>query len=131
MAIVHFPLKLTARRMIAPSVAHLSFLRDDGQPLDYIPGQFIQVHFAYAASTAARRSYSLATQHDHALAPGEAVEIAVSYVPGGAATALFEGLPNKGLLLTARSARGSRGPGRWAGGASNRAYRTVLRETPR
>ena len=98
MAIVHFSLKLTARRMIAPSVAHLSFLRDDGQPLDYIPGQFIQVHFAYADGSAARRSYSLATQHDHALAPGEAVEIAVSYVPGGAATALFEGLPIGGTV---------------------------------
>jgi ferredoxin-NADP reductase len=98
LAIVHFPLKLTARRMIAPSVAHLSFLRDDGQPLDYIPGQFIQVHFAYADGTAARRSYSLATQHDHALAPGESVEIAVSYVPGGAATALFEGLPIGGTV---------------------------------
>ena len=92
MAIVHFPLKLVSRRMIAPTVAHLSFLRDDGQPLDYIPGQFIQVHFAYADGTAARRSYSLATLHDHALGAGEAVEIAVSYVAGGAATALFEGM---------------------------------------
>ena len=93
MAIVHFPLQLVARRMIAPSVAHLSFRRDDGQPLDYIPGQFIQIHFPYADGSPARRSYSLATQHDHALGAGEAVEIAVSYVPGGAATALFEGLP--------------------------------------
>ena len=84
MAIVHFPLKLTARRMIAPSVAHLSFRRDDGQPLDYVPGQFIQVHFAYADGSPARRSYSLATIHDHALGAGETVEIAVSYVPGGA-----------------------------------------------
>ena len=92
MAIVHFPLKLVSRRMIAPTVAHLSFLRDDGQPLDYIPGQFIQVHFAYADGAPARRSYSLATQHDHALGAGEAVEIAVSYVAGGAATALFEGM---------------------------------------
>ncbi|QDA58505.1 FAD-binding oxidoreductase [Thermomonas aquatica] len=78
--------------MIAPTVAHLSFLRDDGQPLDYIPGQFIQVHFTYADGAPARRSYSLATQHDHALGAGEAVEIAVSYVAGGAATALFEGM---------------------------------------
>ena len=92
MAIVHFPLKLTARRMIAPTVAHLSFLRDDGLPLDYIPGQFIQVHFTYADGAPARRSYSLATQHDHALGAGDAVEIAVSYVAGGAATALFEGM---------------------------------------
>jgi ferredoxin-NADP reductase len=92
LAIVQFPLTLTGRRMLAPSVAHLSFVRGDGQPLDYIPGQFIQIHFHYADGTATRRSYSLATVHDHALGPGEAVEIAVSYVPGGAATALFEGL---------------------------------------
>ena len=98
MAIVHFPLKLVSRRMIAPTVAHLSFLRDDGQPLDYIPGQFIQVHFSYADGTPARRSYSLATQHDHALGAGEAVEIAVSYVAGGAATALFEDMPIGGAV---------------------------------
>src|SRR5690606_37312156 len=42
--------------------------------------------------TPTKRSYSLATVHDHAMGPGQAVEIAVSYVPGGAATALFEGL---------------------------------------
>lgn len=92
MAIVQFPLKLVSRRMLAPSVGHYTFVRDDGQPLDFIPGQFIQVHFAYADGTATKRSYSLATIHDHVLGPGEAVEIAVSYVPGGAATALFEGL---------------------------------------
>ena len=78
--------------MLAPSVRHLAFARDDGQPLDFIPGQFVQVHFAYADGTATKRSYSLATIHDHALGPGEVVEIAVSYVAGGAATALFENL---------------------------------------
>ncbi|MCA0299545.1 MAG: ferredoxin--NADP reductase [Proteobacteria bacterium] len=93
---MHFPLKLIGRRMLAPSVGHYQFVRDDGQPLDFVPGQFIQVHFRYADGTPARRSYSLATIHDHALGPGEAVEIAVSYVPGGAATALFEGLPEGG-----------------------------------
>ena len=98
MAIVHFPLKLTARRMIAPTVAHLSFLRDDGQPLDYIPGQFIQIHFTLADGSPARRSYSLATLHDHAMGAGEAVDIAVSYVAGGAATALFEGMPLGGSV---------------------------------
>ncbi len=78
--------------MLAPTVGHYQFVRDDGQPLDFLPGQFIQVHFHYADGTATRRSYSLATIHDHARGPGEAVEIAVSFVPGGAATALFEGL---------------------------------------
>ena len=84
--------------MLAPSVAHLAFVRDDGQPLDYIPGQFVQVHFSYGDGTATKRSYSLATIHDHARGPGELVEIAVSYVPGGAATALFEGLDENGVL---------------------------------
>ena len=78
--------------MIAPTVRHLAFARDDGAPLDFIPGQFVQVHFNYADGTPTKRSYSLATIHDHALGPGEVVEIAVSYVSGGAATALFEGL---------------------------------------
>ena len=84
--------------MLAPTVAHLTFVRDDGQPLDFIPGQFLQVHFHYADGTATKRSYSLATIHDHAMGPGEAVEIAVSYVSGGAATALFEGLPEHGQV---------------------------------
>ncbi|WP_184441363.1 ferredoxin--NADP reductase [Xanthomonas cannabis] len=89
---VQFPLKLVDRRMIAPTVAHCQFLRDDGQSLDFQPGQFIQIHFDNVDGTATKRSYSLATIHDHALGPGEAVDIAVSFVPGGSATALFEGL---------------------------------------
>ncbi|MCF7223611.1 ferredoxin--NADP reductase [Lysobacter sp. TLK-CK17T] len=84
--------------MLAPAVGHYAFVRDDGQPLDFVPGQFIQVHFAYADGTATKRSYSLATIHDHAMGPGEAVEIAVSYVPGGAATALFESLEVGGRI---------------------------------
>ena len=84
--------------MLAPSVGHYVFTRDDGQPMDFIPGQFIQVHFHYADGTATKRSYSLATIHDNAMGPGEAVEIAVSYVAGGSATALFEGLEIGGRL---------------------------------
>ena len=92
MAIVHFPLRLVGSRMLAPTVRHLEFARDDGQPLDFIPGQFVQVHFTYPDGMPTKRSYSLATMHDHALGAGESVEIAVSYVAGGAATALFEAL---------------------------------------
>jgi ferredoxin-NADP reductase len=120
LAIVHFPLKLVSRRMIAPSVAHLSFVRDDGQPLDFIPGQFIQVHFSYPDGTPTKRSYSLATIHDHALAPGESVQIAVSYVAGGAATTLFEGL-QEGQQIEAS------GPfGRFCLGAGDRNQRYLL-----
>ena len=88
----HFPLRLVGSRMLAPMVRHLDFARADGQPLDFIPGQFIQVHFNNPDGSPSKRSYSLATIHDHALGAGEQVEIAVSYVPGGAATALFAAL---------------------------------------
>jgi ferredoxin-NADP reductase len=87
-----FPLRLIGSRMLAPSVRHLDFARDDGLPLDFVPGQFIQVHFNAPDGAPTKRSYSLATIHDHALGPGESVQIAVSYVPGGAATALFAAL---------------------------------------
>jgi len=85
LAIVQFPLKLVSRRMLAPTVAHLGFARADGQPFAFVPGQFLQVHFRYGDGTPAKRSYSLA-------GPAGTIEIAVSYVAGGAATALFEGL---------------------------------------
>lgn len=92
MAIPHFPIRLTARTALTPGVLHLKFARDDGQSLDYTPGQFIQIHFPLADGTMARRSYSCATRHDHHIEPGEAVEFVASRVPGGAATALFEGM---------------------------------------
>lgn len=87
-----FPIRLVSRDSIAPSVLHLRFVRDDGQALDYTPGQFIQIHFPLADGSMARRSYSCATRHDHVIACGEAVEFVASVVPGGAATALFQGM---------------------------------------
>ena len=88
----HFPLRLVGSRMLAPSVRHLVFQRDDGQPLNFLPGQFLQVHFTYPDGKPTKRSYSVATVHEGPITPAMPVEIAVSYVPGGAATALFEGL---------------------------------------
>lgn len=96
----HFPLRLVGSRMLAPSVRHLVFQRDDGQPLNFLPGQFLQVHFSYPDGKATKRSYSIATVHEGPIDPTMAVEMAVSYVPGGAATALFEGL-NEGERIEA------------------------------
>ena len=87
-----FPIRLVARAMAAPAVLHLRFVRDDGKALDYTPGQFIQIHFPLADGSTARRSYSCATRHDHVIACGEAVEFVASCIPGGAATALFQGM---------------------------------------
>lgn len=72
--------------MVAPEVRHLVFRRGDASVLPFIPGQFLQVHFTHADAPT-KRSYSLAST------PGaELLEIAVSYVDGGAATRLFANL---------------------------------------
>ena len=94
---VHFPLKLVSSRMVAPTVRHLVFSRDDGLPLDFIPGQFVQVHFHYDDGTATKRSYSVATVGDGS-SPVQRIEIAVSYVDGGAATKLLGSLENDGII---------------------------------
>ena len=48
----HFQLRLVDSSMLAPTVRHLVFEREDGQPLAFQPGQFLQVHFHYDDGTA-------------------------------------------------------------------------------
>lgn len=82
----HFQLRLRDSHMLAPSVRHLRFVRGDGASLAYIAGQFLQIHFPIDG-VPKKRSYSVAN------APGEEyLEMAVSYVEGGAATALLSAL---------------------------------------
>jgi len=98
LAIIQFPLRLVAARMIAPAVRHMVFERADGQPFAFIPGQFIQVHFSYADGQATKRSYSIGTVAADAASPIVQIEIAVSYVDGGAATELLGGLAVGGTV---------------------------------
>lgn len=98
----HFQLRLAGSHMLAPAVRHLAFERVDGQPLAFVPGQFLQIHFHYDDGTPTKRSYSVATV-GAANAPGTPVEagrieIAVSYVEGGAATRLLGELPVGGIV---------------------------------
>lgn len=98
----HFPLRLVDSRMLAPTVRHLSFERTDGQPLVFVPGQFLQLHFHYDDGTPTKRSYSVGTVGGSSLpgAPVEVgrIEIAVSYVDGGAATKWLGELPVGGVI---------------------------------
>lgn len=93
----HFQLRLVDSRMLAPTVRHLVFERVDGQPLAFQPGQFVQVHFHYDDGTATKRSYSVGTVGDGA-SPVQRIEIAVSYVEGGAATKLLGELAVGGVV---------------------------------
>lgn len=89
--IEHFQLKLAESFMLAPTVRHLAFERSDGAPFAFMPGQFIQVHFNYDDGKPTKRSYSVGTPVD-ASGKVRRLELAVSYVEGGAATRLFENL---------------------------------------
>jgi ferredoxin-NADP reductase len=93
----HFTLRLADSHMLAPTVRHLAFERVDGQPLAFIPGQFLQIHFHYDDGTATKRSYSVATVGDGS-SPVQRIEIAVSYVDGGAATKLLGELQLGGTI---------------------------------
>ena len=84
--------------MLAPAVRHMSFERADGKPFTFVPGQFVQVHFHYEDGKATKRSYSVATIGTGVVEPVERVEIAVSYVEGGAATALLSNLAEGGTV---------------------------------
>jgi ferredoxin-NADP reductase len=94
----HFTLRLAESRMLARAVRHLVFERADGAPFTFIPGQFVQIHFHYADGKPTKRSYSVATigHGDHATV--QRVEMAVSYVDGGAATELLGNLEQGGQV---------------------------------
>jgi ferredoxin-NADP reductase len=94
----HFSLRLADSRMLAPSVRHMAFERADGAPFAFVPGQFVQIHFSYADGKPTKRSYSVATVGAGDTTPVARVEMAVSYVDGGAATALLGNLPHGGQV---------------------------------
>ena len=96
--IQHFTLRLAQSRMIAPSVRHLTFARTDGLAFAFTPGQFVQIHFTYADGKPTKRSYSIATVAKAVGQPVELIEIAVSFVPGGAASELFAHLDEGGTV---------------------------------
>lgn len=93
----HFTLRLVESRMLAPTVRHLVLERADGQPLAFVPGQFLQIHFHYNDGTATKRSYSVATI-GNGRDPVQQIEIAVSFVEGGAATRLLGELEVDGTI---------------------------------
>ena len=84
--------------MLAPAVRHMAFERADGKPFAFVPGQFVQIHFHYPDGKPTKRSYSVATIGDGSTKPVERLEIAVSYVEGGAATALLSDLDEGGTV---------------------------------
>lgn len=81
MAIDTFPVELAWRRHATPHVLHLAFRRTDGAALEFVPGQFLNLHFDTEAG-GTHRSYSIANPPG----PDGLLEIAMSPVPGGLAS---------------------------------------------
>ena len=85
-----FKVNLVEATLLTSRVRHLKFQREDGIPLEFIPGQFVSFHFMGEEGKEVRRSYSLAT------IPGESsyIELALGYVKSGIASeALFAAKP--------------------------------------
>ncbi len=87
--IEHFQMRMVDSHMLAPTVRHLAFERVDGELFAFQPGQFVQVHFPLADGTPVRRSFSIASIGQARDTAVRRMELAVSYVEGGAATRLF------------------------------------------
>ncbi|OGV32303.1 MAG: ferredoxin--NADP(+) reductase [Legionellales bacterium RIFCSPHIGHO2_12_FULL_35_11] len=77
-----FPVVLDDTFMLSPSVKHFSFISK--QDFNYIPGQFITLHFEQEGKTF-RRSYSIANPPEN----NNRIEFAAGYVPDGPGTNLL------------------------------------------
>ncbi|MGH8161750.1 MAG: FAD-binding oxidoreductase [Gammaproteobacteria bacterium] len=77
---------LRSRELITPRVMKFGFARDDGQPFEYTPGQFLTLHLPWQ-DMVLRRSYSIASMTEGGAATE--VEIAMTGVSGGRATAVL------------------------------------------
>jgi ferredoxin-NADP reductase len=93
MSMKTFDCELVWSKMITPNVKHFAFKHKEGQTLNYIPGQFISIHFENDGKPL-RRSYSIATIPGQ----GDFIEFAISYVKGGPASELLMNLQEGEIL---------------------------------
>ena len=70
--------------MLTPVVKHFSFIIDDDMPFNYLPGQFVTIHFEKAGKLL-KRSYSIAC----APQKNNIIEFSASYVTDGPGTELL------------------------------------------
>lgn len=84
MQLITFPITLVESFMISPKVKHFIFRCEQTPVFDYLPGQFITIHFDKDGKTL-KRSYSLANPP----AQDNRIEFAAGYVEGGPGTDLL------------------------------------------
>ena len=84
MQVSTFPITLKSTRMVSPKVKHFVFAIPKDTPFDYLPGQFITIHFERDGKIV-RRSYSIA----NIPALDNCIEFAAGYVENGPGTELL------------------------------------------
>ena len=93
MLVKTFPIVLEETQLLSPNVKHFRFRSSQTPAFNYLPGQFITMHFEHHAKTL-RRSYSIAnvpTQNN-------CIEFAAGYVENGIASELLFGLKPGDIL---------------------------------
>ncbi len=84
MQVKTFPIVLEDTIMLSPKVKHFIFRSTQTPPFDYLPGQFITIHFERDGKML-RRSYSIANMPAH----NNCIEFAAGYVENGPGTELL------------------------------------------
>lgn len=79
-----FPITLENAFMLSPRVKHFIFKSNQTPAFDYLPGQFITIHFEHDGHLL-RRSYSIANSPKK----DNRIEFAAGYTEGGPGTALL------------------------------------------
>jgi len=79
-----FPVTLVESYMISPKVKHFVFRADCSPAFQYLPGQFITIHFERDGKSL-KRSYSIANPPEE----NNRIEFAAGYVEGGPGTDLL------------------------------------------
>jgi len=88
-----FAVRLERARMLSPSVRELVFERVDGRPVDFVPGQWLNLMLPHEGAEL-KRAYSIASPPSH----GSSFEIAVTRVIGGPASEALHAMePGTGL----------------------------------
>jgi CDP-4-dehydro-6-deoxyglucose reductase len=83
-----FDIRLVSARALAPAVRELCFERVDGAPMDFEPGQWVNLLFSTADEPELKRAYSIASAPDGS--PG--LRLAVTRVSGGPASSRLHAL---------------------------------------
>lgn len=96
MQVKPFPIVLEETFMLSPKVKHFIFKCNQESVFDYVPGQFITIHFEHDGKIL-RRSYSIA----NVPMQNNRIEFAAGYVEGGPGTELLFNLkPGNTIHIT-------------------------------